>query len=75
MGQFKYRLDTNYSKIDRIVHPKIEKFKTNVYGLKVHGMTVGEWNRLLSRGSEAQVKSALERHLDIKEEDADELLL
>lgn len=72
---FKYRLDTNYSKMDRIVHPEIEEFKAAVHSLKFHGMTVGEWNQLLIKGSPDALKASLEKQLDIKEEDADELLV
>lgn len=39
-GQFVYRLDTNYAKIDRIEHEGIEQFKTHVLNTVFHGMTV-----------------------------------
>jgi hypothetical protein len=29
--RYKYRLDTNFAKMDRIVHPGIEEFKKRVY--------------------------------------------
>lgn len=47
-GQFVYRLDTNYAKIDRIEHVDIEAFKTKVENSIFHGKTVKEWSRLLS---------------------------
>lgn len=46
MGLLPYRLDTNYAKMDRIVHPELEAFKTRVMDTQVHGMTVREWDRL-----------------------------
>lgn len=46
MGMLNYRLDTNYAKMDRIVHPELEAFKTRVLNTCVHGMTVGEWDSL-----------------------------
>lgn len=75
-SRFKYRLDTNFAKMDRIVHNEIEEFKRSIYNLDFHGKTVGEWNRLLgSKGRDDEIRAALEEHLGIKEEDADELLL
>lgn len=72
---FPYRLDTNFAKMDRIVHPEIEAFKRRIHGMMLHGKTIGEWNRLLSRGQDALIKHALERHLGIREEDAEDLLI
>ncbi len=60
--------------MDRIVHPEIEQFKTQIYGTKYRGMTVGDWNRLLSKGSEYAIKQAFTKHLNITEEDAEQLL-
>ncbi len=47
-GQFVYRLDTNYAKIDRIEHKEIEAFKTKIENTIFHGKTIKEWSRLLS---------------------------
>ena len=74
IAQFPYRLDTNFAKMDRIVHPGIEAFKRRVHATKIHGLTVGQWNALLSRGTDETIKVALEQWFDIKEEDADKLL-
>lgn len=73
-SRYKYRLDTNFAKIDRIVHDEIEQFKREIYSTEVHDMTVGQWNRLLSSDSDLQIRYALEQHLDIRKGDADELL-
>jgi hypothetical protein len=45
-SKFKYRLDTNFAKMDRIRHPGIEQFKTRVCGTKVNGMTVAGWTKI-----------------------------
>lgn len=71
---FKYRLDTNFAKMDRIVHPGIEDFKKRVYKTEFSGMEIGQWNRLLASRRDELIKSALRRHLEIKEESIDELL-
>lgn len=47
-GQFVYRLDTNYAKIDRIEHEDIENFKVKVLNTVFQGKTIKEWSRLLS---------------------------
>jgi len=72
--QYKYRLDTNFAKMDRIVHPEIEEFKKRVYNIEVAGMRVGEWNRVLSSRREESIKKLLQDYLEIREESIDELL-
>ena len=47
-ARFKYRLDTNYAKMDRIVHPGVEEFKKKVCGTTVNGLTVAAWTKLFS---------------------------
>jgi len=68
IARFPYRLDTNFAKMDRIVHPEIEEFKTRVHGSNFHGKTIGEWNRLLSSGTEELVKEELSRNFQIVED-------
>ncbi|MCW6035374.1 hypothetical protein K4A83_03670 [Spirulina subsalsa FACHB-351] len=72
--RFKYRLDTNFAKMDRIVHPGIEKFKQRVYKTPFCGMEVGQWNKLLASRREELIQSALREHLAIKKGNIDELL-
>ena len=74
LAGFPYRLDTNYAKMDRIVHAGVEEFKKKVYGTQVNGMSVGEWAKLLACEDDARIKEALKTHLDIKEDDAAKLL-
>lgn len=68
LAQFSYRLDTNFAKMDRIVHPEIEAFKRRVYDTVLHGRTIVQWNRLLSRGGEEAVALALADAFDIRDE-------
>lgn len=74
LKRYRYRLDTNFAKMDRIVHPGIEQFKERVFKIEVSGMTIGQWNRLLSSRKEENLKNALRNYLNITEETIDELL-
>jgi hypothetical protein len=68
ISQFPYRLDTNFAKMDRIVHGEIEEFKWRVYEKKFHGRSIGEWNRLLSRGGEELIRHELAERFNIRDE-------
>ena len=72
-SKFNYRLDTNYAKMDRIVHPEIESFKTHVMNIKVNGMTVRQWSRLFASDNDELIKQTLKKHLSIIEVDAEKL--
>ena len=72
--RYKYRLDTNFAKLDRIVHPGIEAFKKRVYNTELSGITVREWNRLLSSRREERIERSLQNYLEIRKENIDELL-
>jgi len=67
-SKFKYRLDTNYAKMDRIVHPGIEGFKSRISELTFHGMSIQKWNNILSKGSDTIIANALKEHLQIVNE-------
>ena len=61
-GQFVYRQDTNYAKIDRIEHVDIKAFKDKVENSIFHGKTVKEWSRLLSgKVSDEMLKREIEK--------------
>jgi DNA-binding PadR family transcriptional regulator len=73
-SRFEYRLDTNYAKMDRIVHLDIEAFKTRLDATVVCGLTVAQWKRLLDfehdnpikqAQKEEALKAALAAHIDI----------
>lgn len=68
LEKYQYRLDTNYAKMDRIVHREIEDFKTRVLTTVYQGITIGEWNRILYRGSIQEITETLEKQLDIKKQ-------
>ena len=63
--KYRYRLDTNYAKVDRIVHAEMKDFKSRVYETTYRGMTVSEWNSLLSKGDGADIEAALAEHLGL----------
>jgi len=65
IAQYPYRLDTNFAKMDRIVHPEIESFKSRVHATRFHGRTIGAWNRLLCRGSSDVIKRELSERFQI----------
>lgn len=68
ISRFPYRLDTNFAKMDRIVHAEIEVFKKRVLNSHFHGKTIGEWNRLLSREDDASIRCELQQCFDIRDE-------
>lgn len=65
---FPYRLDTNFAKMDRIVHKEIETFKDRVYKTEFHERSIGEWNRLLSNGNEDLIRRELAERFNIRDE-------
>jgi len=73
-GQFNYRQDTNFAKLDRIGHAGIEDFARRIYALEYHGKTIGEWNSLLAGKDEAAIKAALSERFNIQDLDADKAL-
>ena len=58
-GNFVYRLDTNYAKIDRIEHKDIEAFKVHVFNTFFHGRTIRQWSKILSSKDDEILESAL----------------
>jgi hypothetical protein len=64
--KFKYRLDTNYAKIDRIVYPEIEIFKTKVLDKNIHGLSIGNWAKILSSEDDNELTNYFENYLSIK---------
>jgi hypothetical protein len=74
LNRYHYRLDTNFAKMDRIVHSGIEDFKSRVYGTTMHGLTILQWNRLISSGTDEAIRQTLAERLGIREEDIGEIL-
>ena len=48
LGNFTYRLDTNFAKMDRIGHTSLESFKTRVLETEYQGHKIRQWSRILS---------------------------
>jgi hypothetical protein len=44
---YKYRLDTNFAKMDRIEHAGIESFKTRVLRTRHCGLQISQWAKLI----------------------------
>ncbi len=65
-SRYDYRLDTNYAKMDRVVHVEIEQFKEKVQASVVFGMTVKEWMRLLASKDDEQIGRTLKKQLGLK---------
>ena len=51
-----YRVDTNYAKMDRIMHPGLEEFKERVLATTFEGMTARKWDQLFRLSSKADAK-------------------
>ncbi len=60
LGDFNYRLDTNFAKMDRIAHSEIEIFKQRVLNQELHGHKIRDWARLLYKSSDEAKWQALE---------------
>ena len=48
LQKFPYRLDTNYSKMDRIDHIELEKFKASILNTSYEGKKIAEWAKLIT---------------------------
>lgn len=66
--RYPYRLDTNFAKMDRIVHPEIEAFKNRVYKTIYYGHSIGDWNRLLSKGNAVTIRRELAERFNIRDD-------
>jgi hypothetical protein len=49
LGNFTYRLDTNFAKMDRIGHASLEDFKVRVLETEFRGHKIRRWSQILSR--------------------------
>lgn len=74
INRFPYRLDTNFAKMDRIVHSGIENFKRRVLATTVGDIPIAEWNRLLFGSPSATIRQRLAESFDIQEEDIGRIL-
>ena len=74
MNRFTYRLDTNFAKIDRIVHPGIETFKRKVRSMELHGHTISQWAKILASHDDEMVCKKLKKHLGITDSDTNAIV-
>lgn len=65
IARYPYRLDTNYAKIDRIMHGGLEEFKSSVLKRKLNGMTIREWGKVLASADKEFVKENLKKNLQV----------
>ncbi|MCG2688650.1 hypothetical protein L6250_03395 [Candidatus Parcubacteria bacterium] len=48
LGNYSYRLDTNFAKMDRIEHESLEEFKIRVLNTKIDGKLIKDWAALIT---------------------------
>lgn len=58
-AKVKYRLDTNYAKIDRIEHEEIESFKAVVMNRVMFGRTIKQWGGIINALPEETIAGIL----------------
>lgn len=64
-SRFDYRLDTNFAKMDRIVHAEIEAFKARVLASEFSGRTIRDWSRLIAKSENGELATALAKLLNL----------
>ena len=64
-GTYRYRLDTNFAKIDRIENPDIENFKAKVLDSTIHGRTINAWSKLFANASKQELATILETEFGV----------
>lgn len=74
MSRYPYRGDTNFAKMDRIVHTGIEDFKLQVLGSEFNDRPILEWSRLLASGNNELIKRVLSDSWDISEVEVEQIL-
>jgi len=74
ISNYPYRLDTNFAKMDRIVHPGIEQFKRRVLDTEIHGLTIAQWSRLIGSNDNTAIQTALKDRFDIHDENINQLI-
>lgn len=75
LNLFPYRLDTNFAKIDRIIHPEIENFKQKIVEMSIHDMSIRQWTKLLSSKNAENIKRIFKEKLLIEDANADDIIL
>ena len=57
---YRYRLDSNFAKMDRIMHEDIEDFKQRVLNREVLGRSIKEWSKLLFKDTDPMKRRAFD---------------
>jgi hypothetical protein len=65
IGQFTYRGDTNFAKMDRIVHSDIESFKSSVLNSNFCGKSINQWRDHINASNENMIQADLKSFLDL----------
>lgn len=73
LGKFKYRLDTNFAKMDRIEHTSLEEFKSKVLKITFAERTIAEWGRVLANAESNANKQILGQLIGDKRLEAPEV--
>lgn len=60
--KFKYRLDTNFAKMDRIKHQDLNNFKTEILNYKFNGITLREWIKILNVKDDIKLQKNLQKY-------------
>ncbi len=58
--RYKYRLDTNFAKIDRIEHKSLHNFKVKIGKQKLHDRQISEWTKVFRKGSRNEIEAAFD---------------
>jgi hypothetical protein len=60
VSQYRYRLDTNFAKIDRVAHVGLEAFKLQTLGTEFHGHTIAAWAQDFARRPDVAAQRVME---------------
>ncbi len=58
-ARFPYRLDTNFAKLDRIVLPSLEQFKTNILKTVYVDRTIQSWSKAINSNNHTALQSLI----------------
>jgi hypothetical protein len=63
IGQFSYRGDTNFAKMDRIEHEEIENFKNKILASVFCGKSINQWRTHINDSNESNIQADLKKFL------------
>lgn len=62
LGRYRYRLDTNFAKMDRIEHASLEAFKQKVLATRISERSILDWSQVI-RGSDSPTNKGIIQQL------------